>query len=109
MKNLSFGKKLMLLRKEKRITQKELADKIDTGTVNIARYETDKAMPNANALVKLSDFFGVSVDYLLKDTDAIYGFNDDDLFTKFKLVDALSDSQRDTIKAMIDGVLNRKT
>ena len=53
------------LRKEKKLTMKELGKMCGLAESTISLYETDKHEPDNSTLVKLSDIFGVSVDYLL--------------------------------------------
>ena len=57
--------KIKELREEKNLTQKELAKKIDTTTTNIGRWEKGFNEPAYTHLVKLADFFDVSIDYLV--------------------------------------------
>jgi len=65
---LEFGKRLKKLRKESKLTQQELADKLNIKRSTLAGYESGK-QPSYETLVKLSDIFNVSVDYILGDTD----------------------------------------
>ncbi len=60
-----FAERLLELRKEKGISQAELAKRTETSCAVICYWETDRSEPTAPNLVKLADFFGVSVDYLL--------------------------------------------
>ncbi len=53
------------LRKEKSLTQKELAKKINVSDKAVSRWETGKGFPDVNSLLALSEFFGVSVNELL--------------------------------------------
>lgn len=53
------------LRKEKKLTQKELAEKINVSDKAVSRWETGKGYPDVTSLVSLSDYFGVSVNELL--------------------------------------------
>lgn len=64
---MTFSEKLFKLRKENAMSQEELADKLDVSRQAISRWEMGTAMPDAPNLLKLSDTFNVSVDYLLKD------------------------------------------
>ena len=64
-----FAERLLELRKEQRISQAKLASEIDVSFSVICYWETDRAEPTAPNLVKLSDYFNVSVDYLLGKKD----------------------------------------
>ncbi len=64
-----FGDRLRILRKEKRMTQEELAKKFNTGKASISNYENNLRLPDANTISGYADFFGVSVDYILGRTD----------------------------------------
>ena len=56
-------------RKEKRITQIRLSIESGVSQETISAYESGKAMPSADTLIKMSDFLGVSIDFLLDRTD----------------------------------------
>lgn len=56
---------LVLLRKAKKVTQKEMADFLKTTQTTYSRYELGTREPDIETLLKLADYFGVSVDYLL--------------------------------------------
>ena len=60
-----FAERLKELRKEKGLQQRELADKLGFTQRKISYLEIGKAEPNIAALWSLSEFFGVSVDYLI--------------------------------------------
>lgn len=57
--------KLRELRKKCGITMKELGAEIGVAESTISQYETGKRQPDYETLLKLGEFFGVSVDYLL--------------------------------------------
>lgn len=57
--------KLKELREDVGITQEELAKKIDTSQTNIGRWEKGLNEPTYSAIIKLADFFGCTVDYLV--------------------------------------------
>lgn len=57
------------LRKEKGLTQNELAQKLKIGQSSIVGYEKGDRDPVATTLIAYADFFGVSVDYLLGRSD----------------------------------------
>jgi transcriptional regulator with XRE-family HTH domain len=61
--------RLRELRKSRNITQLKLALDLNTSQNTISRYETGEREPNLTELVKIADYFNVSVDYLLQRTD----------------------------------------
>ena len=65
----NLGRKLKALRKERRLTQKELAAKIYAGQRMWSSYELMDVFIPIDVLVNAADFFGVSVDWLLGRTD----------------------------------------
>lgn len=61
--------RLKELRKEKGITQQKLALDLNTTQNSISRYESGLRPLDANMLIKIADYFSVSVDYILERTD----------------------------------------
>lgn len=57
--------KLKSLRESKGLSQKDLAEDIGVSDVMISMYEQGKKNPSLDTLSMISDYFGVSVDYLL--------------------------------------------
>lgn len=57
--------RLAELRKEKGITQKQLAEYFHVSSGNICDYEKGRIEPNISKIIAFADFFGVSTDYLL--------------------------------------------
>ncbi len=57
------------LREEFEYTQQELANKINGAKSTIAMYENETRKPSLEILVKLSEIFDCSIDYLLGKTD----------------------------------------
>ncbi|MCF8002418.1 MAG: helix-turn-helix domain-containing protein [Halanaerobiales bacterium] len=66
---MTFSKRLKYLRKESDLYQKELAEKIGVSRTTITQYENGAREPNYEILKKLANFFEVSTDYLLGNTD----------------------------------------
>lgn len=61
----TFSKRLKNLRKDRRLTQKQLGELLFVDDTSISKYENEKAMPENELLQRIADFFSVSVDYLL--------------------------------------------
>ena len=60
----TFAERLQWLRERKRITRRVLSELCGLSKNMIARYERGEAEPNLASLIALSDFFGVSMDYI---------------------------------------------
>lgn len=53
------------LRQDSRIKQKDLAQYLNVSVATISHYESGSSLPDVNTLVKLANYYGVSVDYIL--------------------------------------------
>ena len=53
---------LKSLRRERKITQKNLAEVLHVSQTSISKYERGEAFPDLETVVKMADFFGVSLD-----------------------------------------------
>ena len=62
---MNFAERIKELRKEKGITQIDLAEAVGLSKGTVAMWEVDKREANFDTLNKLSDYFQVSIDYLL--------------------------------------------
>ena len=64
-----FGERLKHLRKERDVTQATLAEYLGVVSSAVGKYETiENSYPSVEALIKISEFFNVSIDYLLLGT-----------------------------------------
>ena len=50
------------LRRERRMTQEKLAEVFHISQTSVSKYETGDAVPDLETIVKMADFFGVSLD-----------------------------------------------
>lgn len=64
---MTFGEKLLKLRKEAGLSQEGLAEKLEVSRQAVSRWENEGILPDAPNLLALSRLFGVSIDYLLHD------------------------------------------
>ena len=61
--------RLRELRESKRMSQQRLAMELNMSQNTISRYETGAHEPGITELIKIADYFKVSIDYLLERTD----------------------------------------
>lgn len=64
----TLGQKLHMLRRSKDLTQSELSRIMNLERPAYANYELDRRMPPISFLVRIADFYGVSVDFLVRDS-----------------------------------------
>lgn len=60
---------LKTLRKQKRLTQRELADALHISQTSVSKYEKGESEPDLEMVVLMADFFGVTVDSFLRVSD----------------------------------------
>ena len=101
--------KIKILRKERGYTQEQLGRAVDVSQQAINSYENSETQPDFSVLIKLADFFNVTVDYLL-DHDvrndlpaefSKYSFSSEDTAMIAKYL-SLSTGQRRCIDPVID-------
>lgn len=69
MKQLTFGKRLKALRKQREMTQEELAGAVLVTPRTIINYESDRCQPQVSKVLALSERLRVSPNYLLRGAD----------------------------------------
>lgn len=65
---MTIGDKLSKLRKENNYTQEQLADALGVSRQAISKWESNIAYPETSKLIRISELFNCSLDYLLKDS-----------------------------------------
>ena len=108
-----FSNRLKELRQKAKVTQKELAQSINSSQQNIALYEQGRRKPKYETLEKLSVFFNVSTDYLLGKTDFPEPDSDIDLDTAIDNSVAfdgtpITDDDREIIKNYLEDYFANK-
>lgn len=67
---MTLGEKLSMYRKQNNYTQEQLAELLGVSRQAVSKWESDLAYPETDKLIKLSDMYGCSLDYLIKDKQA---------------------------------------
>ena len=65
MRMVDFSQRINQLRKDKHMTQAQVAARIGVTASMVSSYETDIRLPSYEVMVQIADLFGVTVDYLL--------------------------------------------
>lgn len=95
-----LGKRLSELRKEKGMTQEELAKALNITRSALSLYEIGKRDPDSATLKKIADFFGVSIDYLLGRTDLPNAYIPEEYKQKYKVTKRDIKQYEETIKQL---------
>lgn len=80
------GSRIKLLREEKGLKQEELAKILSIAPSTIGMYERDAREPNDEIKIKIADYFGVSVDYILGKSDVRNPDKIKNIITDVKLI-----------------------
>jgi len=107
-KMTELGNRIQELRKLNKLSQTELANKINLSKSQIIRYETKGVQPPADILNKLADLLNTSIDYLINgDTTekAISSLKDVELLKQFKEIDQMPEEEKKTILKVISAYI----
>ena len=104
-----LGMKLKELRKNKKMTQKKLADILNVSEASISKYEGNLAVPPIDTLKAYSAFFKISLDELLgnqkKEVISLYGLTQEQTYVVRELTETFrncnADAFRDDLYAVI--------
>ena len=66
-----FSEKLQLIRKNKGLTQEELAERLSVSRQAVAKWESGQVYPDIMNLIQISNLFNVTVDYLVRDQECM--------------------------------------
>lgn len=106
-----LGSRIKDLRKQKNMSQSELADKVGISYAQIGRYETKGSQPPAETLKKIADALKVSPDFLIygtADEKAKNKLTDADLINQFKAIEDMEEEDKNVVKKLIDAFITKK-
>lgn len=103
--------RLKELREERRLNQEGLALKLNVSQSTISAYEIGERTPDLETLIAIANFFNVSLDYLAGLTDLKQQIRQSDLspneLEHLRTFQQLSDTDKEKVKAYIDGLQSR--
>ena len=68
---MNMSDRIQYLRKTKGISQEELADKVGVSRQAVSKWESEQSTPDLEKVIIMSDFFGVTTDYILKGIEPV--------------------------------------
>jgi transcriptional regulator with XRE-family HTH domain len=102
--------KIKKLRKEKGLTQQELADEIGLHITHLSRIENGHLTPSLDVFKKLAAIYDVSTDFLLNEAEENYDvkIRDKTLAEKIRLIDNLEEDDRKALVQIINTMLTKQ-
>lgn len=101
--------RILQLRTEKKWKQSDLAEKLGIHQKQVSAYERGANLPSTETLIKLSEIFDVSLDYLVfeskSDTTKV-DIKDRELLRQFEEVDRMDDDKKEMVKKFISMLIN---
>lgn len=101
-----IGQRIRDLRKQKRMSQTELAKMLAVSQTTVTAWETGKAEPSSSAITSLADYFDVTTDYLLgrpdKKEKKSVELSDDDVIMTYQGKE-LSNEDKEIIRRLMNG------
>jgi transcriptional regulator with XRE-family HTH domain len=101
---MTFGERIIMLRKQLKLSQDDLAKKIGTSAPIIGRYERNEIKPSIEVAAKIAEELGVTVDYLLGNSDNMV--MDKKLIKRIEDIEALPVEEKDKVYYFIDMALS---
>ena len=68
---MTLGEKIRTARKQEGLSQEQLSEKLGISRSSVAKWETDKGIPDISNLIALTDVFGLSLDELIKEDTTV--------------------------------------
>ena len=99
---MEFGERLTAIRKEKKMSQGDLAKMVGIHANVLGRYERGEARPFVEMAVKLAEALSVSTDYLLGNTDADL---DADTLKRLTEINLLPEEDKKEVFRVIDSLI----
>mgnify|MGYP000096835066 CR=1 FL=1 len=97
---MTFGERILSLRKKNKWSQDELAKKIGTSAPIIGRYERNEIKPSIDTAKNIADALEVTIDYLIGGSDTMV--MDKDLIQKIEDILKMKDEDRNQVFYLLD-------
>jgi transcriptional regulator with XRE-family HTH domain len=101
---MKLGDKITMLRKQKNISQVELAEKTGISRDGISKYERGDIVPSVEYAKRMADALGVSLDFLVSE-DAREEALDKEAVKRIRDIQKLPDEEKDKVLSVIDALI----
>lgn len=108
---MNFSDKVRKLRIQNNLSQEELSEKLNVSRQTISKWEAGNTFPEIEKLISMSDFFQVSIDYLLIDNIMNVNFSEDLDRMVIQFLGSsyeMADISRQLVDIIEDGIIDDK-
>lgn len=99
---MTFGERLILVRKKKKLSQADVGKKININGDAVGRYERNEVRPTIEMATKLAQALEVSLDYLVGNTDIEL---DKAMLNRVQEINRLSEDNKEHIYVTLDALI----
>lgn len=99
---MTFGERLILVRKKKKLSQADVGKKISINGDAVGRYERNEVRPTIEMATKLAQALEVSLDYLVGNTDTEL---DKAMLNRVQEINKLSEDNKEHIYVTLDALI----
>jgi len=97
-----IGKKIAEIRKSQKLSQSALGKLVGTSGDVIGRYERGVITPSIEAVIKIAQELGVSIDYLVGKTSTLL---DEKTLERFEKIGSMPSEEKNTILRVVDALI----
>lgn len=106
---MKFSEKFCALRGQSGYSQEQIAEKLGVSRQAVSKWESGEALPETTKIIAISDFFSVSIDFLLRDDVLIDRVSENLDRVVFKFLGSaqeMDDISKKLISIMQDGIID---
>ena len=101
---MTLGQKITKIRKEKKLSQVDIASYVGVSRDTISKYERDDIVPSVENAKKIAQVLAVSLDYLVSKDDSLEVV-DVDMLNRMREIQRLSEDDKITVIKIIDAFI----
>ena len=107
---MDIGKNIKRIRETKKLSQKEVIAAIDMGAAQYSRIESGKTEPSISTLERIARALGIKLSEMFTNDEDLSNINSKDatIMEKVKLIESLSDEEKQTIYNVLDAFVGKK-
>lgn len=101
---MSLGQRLIELRKEKKLSQEEVAGKLNVTRQTVSKWETDQSTPDFDKILPLCELYGISTEELITGKKVVIQEEKQEK-TKEEIISDTPEKKRKRVKGLVIGIL----